>query len=397
MGEFIRKALRKVCLVLIINIGIIFSVFGFAATSNDTKSTSGAVDSAVIVKDASAEPQCAFGAKFEPPDGRVIHGMGNGEEENEAYLAMLGDKSIYPLTQLFNLELEPSRTWDWVIKKFESYLKQQKKAGRIPDIDLSLCDAKRKSIKWWELGVTNIFGIDKLMVNSDIYDKRIQEIAEILSDFKKPVFLTIGAEFNGRWNGYHPYDYPKAFRKIVSIFKERDANNVVFVWCYQPAAPNDFDEKNSNGDYRWFPGDDVVDWFGVNIFAGEDFRDNYPEFEQNRITRKGKTDRFLKMALDHKKPVMIAHSSVTDIDAKSAEVWDEWFVPYFTFIEKHSQIKAFVYICADWTRPKMTDPRGWLDSRIYLNPSAAAKYIAEMKKDKYLHAGEAQLLKDYKK
>ena len=60
-----------------------------------------------------------------------------------------------------------------------------------------------------------LFGIDHEVASTSRFDERIEDLARIVKEFGKPVIVRIGGEFNGRWNGYHPYAYPKAFRKIV--------------------------------------------------------------------------------------------------------------------------------------------------------------------------------------
>jgi len=44
------------------------------------------------------------------------------------------------------------------------------------------------------------------------------------------------------------------------------------VWCYEPAAPGDFDAKNEGGASKWYPGSDVVDWFSIDLYAAHDVR-----------------------------------------------------------------------------------------------------------------------------
>jgi hypothetical protein len=334
---------------------------------------------------------------LEPPPGRVVHGMGQWEEDNQAYLQMLGGESLYPLTRLFFFDLEPVRPWPLVLEGLRTYLEEERAAGRIPNINLGLSGPAKESVAWWTTPPPAPFGIDDVLANSNAYDSRLDDIIRAFLDHQGPIFLRIGGEFNGPWNGHHPYDYPQAFRKIVTLFKARGLHRVAFIWCYEPSAPDDFDQENETGAAKWFPGDEVIDWYAIDVFARKDFSDSYPETERGQRTPKGKTERFLRMAQDHGRPVMIAESSVVDYDITSPGVWDEWFSPYFAFIQAHPHIKAFVYVNAEWPRYRKNDPFHWMDGRINLNPEVSDKYRQELEKGKYLHVGEGHLLNGFQK
>ncbi|OGD26634.1 MAG: hypothetical protein A2Y56_09845 [Candidatus Aminicenantes bacterium RBG_13_63_10] len=336
-----------------------------------------------------------FGAKFEPPEGRIVHGMGQWPDDNRAYLDMLADTDFYPLTELFFFDLEPARPWDMVLEQLRLYLDRQKRLGRLPNLNLGMSGPDKESVEWWKSGVWLAFGVDDKIAHTAQYDSRIQDVALILRDHGTPAFLRIGGEFNGGWNGHHPFDYPLAFRKIVQHLRGHGADNVAFLWCYEPSAANDFDATDDAGRFKWFPGNDVIDWYSLDVFARRDFSDAYPEYERGIITPKGKSERFLRMAQDHGRPVMIAESSVVDFDIASEQVWDEWFQPYFNFLAAHPQVKAFVYINADWPRYRPHDPFGWLDGRVTENPVVASLYVEELSEQKYLHAPDAATLKDF--
>lgn len=165
------------------------------------------------------------------------------------------------------------------------------------------------------------------------------------------MLLRIGGEFSGWWNGYHPYEYPKAFRKIVTMFRAAGASNVAFVWCYEPAAPGDFAATNPGGEPKWYPGSDVVDWFSIDLFTKSDV--SGPLTSHGALTPFGKTTAFLDFAVASGKPAVIAESAPSYYDlgdpVAAAAAWTEWFTPY----------------------------------------------VAELAKAKYLHAGELSQLKDY--
>ena len=75
-----------------------------------------------------------------------------------------------------------------------------------------------------------------------------------------PVFMRFASEMNGPWTKYHgdPGLYRKKFR-LVSQVMHKEAPNVAMVWTpyCTPLRPVP--------DY--YPGDDVVDWVGVNVYS----------------------------------------------------------------------------------------------------------------------------------
>ncbi|MBI3920349.1 MAG: hypothetical protein HY318_02935 [Armatimonadetes bacterium] len=77
---------------------------------------------------------------------------------------------------------------------------------------------------------------------------------------KCPIFLRFASEMNGDWCAYsgEPSLYVKKFRLVHQVMKE-EAPNVAMVWTV-------FSMPLKNiGDY--YPGDDYVDWVGINIYS----------------------------------------------------------------------------------------------------------------------------------
>ena len=179
-----------------------------------------------------------FGAKFEPPDGRVVHGIGQWEVYNAKYYALL-PADQQPAAELIFVDLgDTPRGWE--PEKLAARMAAISSSGRIPSVDIALRGLQPTPAVLATLP-DPLYGIDHEVANGTKYDARIMDVVGIMKGFRKPVMMRIGGEFSGWWNGYHPYEYPKAFRKIVSMFRQAGVNNVAFVWCFEPAAPDDFD------------------------------------------------------------------------------------------------------------------------------------------------------------
>lgn len=338
-------------------------------------------------------PTYQFGAKFEPPEGRVVHGLGQWASYNLTYSAQLTAETQAASELLFTDIGDTPRGWE--PEKFAAALVAIDARGRIPLIDIALRGLKPTPAQIAALPDPH-YGIDHDIANGTQYDGRLQDVANALKAFRKPVMMRIGGEFSGSWNGYHPYEYPKAFRKIVGMVRAAGANNVAFVWCYEPAASDDFDAKNTAGAYKWYPGADVVDWFSIDLFAAADV--GGPATGHAGLTQFGRTLKFLNMAVAEAKPVVIAESSPEQFDitnaADATAAWNNWFTPYFGLIATHAEIKWFVYISYDWTKAGDYNAQGWKNNDL-ASSSLLGAYKAEIGKAKYLHSAERALLKDY--
>ena len=88
---------------------------------------------------------------------------------------------------------------------------------------------------------------------------------------------------------------------------------------------------------------------------------------------------------------MIGESSParTGVD-KGQESWDEWFKPYFEWIENHSNIKAFCYINWDWEKD-WKQPE-WLNGRIHENEIIRKNFVKALKNLRFIHN---QKIKDF--
>lgn len=337
-----------------------------------------------------------FGAKFEPPAGRVVHGMGQWDAYNPKYQALL-PPDRQPAAELVFIQIGDSER-PWQPAKIAQSLAAMGQAGRIPLLDIGLRGNQPSQMELAAME-DKLYAIDDEVASGTTWDGRLHDLAQVLRDFRRPVMVRIGGEFNGWWNGYHPWEFPKAFRKIVQMFRAAGVDNAAFIWCYEPAAPEDFDARDPAGNWKWYPGADVVDWFSIDLFAKGDVSGTTGA--PGSLTAYGKTLKFLDLAVASQKPVVIAESSPSHYDlsgaASAQAAWTEWFAPYFALIAARSEIKWFHYINYDWQQAAYYVASGWKNNDLSAAPAIASLYSAELAKAKYLHAGEAAKLKDYAK
>ncbi|HWI64810.1 MAG TPA: glycosyl hydrolase, partial [Symbiobacteriaceae bacterium] len=91
-------------------------------------------------------------------------------------------------------------------------------------------------------------------------NKYVRDFARDLKAFGRPVFLRFASEMNGAWTAWHgdPALYRQKFALVARIMRE-EAPNVAMVW-----SPN----YVGDGDYEpYYPGDEYVDWVGINGYT----------------------------------------------------------------------------------------------------------------------------------
>ncbi|MBI2299220.1 MAG: hypothetical protein HYU66_09825 [Armatimonadetes bacterium] len=100
-------------------------------------------------------------------------------------------------------------------------------------------------------------------------DAELQGFARAAAAADMPVFLRYASEMNGDWTPYShdPADYIAKWRLVHDVMA-RHAPNVAMVWC-----PNALPAWNIA---RYYPGDDYVDWVGVNFYSVR-FHDGNPQ------------------------------------------------------------------------------------------------------------------------
>ncbi|MFN8662272.1 MAG: glycosyl hydrolase [Thermomicrobiales bacterium] len=100
------------------------------------------------------------------------------------------------------------------------------------------------------------------------FDTLIESWAKGLAAFGSPVILNFAHEMNGNWtpwgvgvNGNQPGEFITAWRHVHDIFSRVGTPNVRWMW-----TPNELYERVPASLEAVYPGDEYVDWFGMNGF-----------------------------------------------------------------------------------------------------------------------------------
>jgi hypothetical protein len=94
---------------------------------------------------------------------------------------------------------------------------------------------------------------------AEVTESSLAPFAESLARFDSPVFIRFAGEMNGDWTRYHgdPPLYRQKFRLVSRVLKER-APKAALIWCVNSVPLDSIDS--------YYPGDDAVDWVGVNLY-----------------------------------------------------------------------------------------------------------------------------------
>lgn len=211
-------------------------------------------------------------------------------------------------------------------------------------------------------------------VSDGTYDQIVMQLADYVKSSSASFYIRIGYEFDNPENEYLPTDYTKAFKYIVDIFRDKNVQNVAFVWHSYAQHP-----WKSIEYIDWFPGMNYVDWCGISLF------DQPYQCEQSPMNCQFEhADRFAEFCTSKNLPMMIAEStpfggivddeiaakdpSATNEAGYKQSTWSRWFTPVLSFIERHD-VRVWSYINCMWDNQPMWAKRHapgvhWGDTRI---------------------------------
>lgn len=195
--------------------------------------------------------------------------------------------------------------------------------------------------------------MDGQRITSGQQDGYLRAQAAAVLAFGGPVFLRLDWEFNTGANplwsppAVPPEQYVASWRHVSGIFA--DVENVAFVWC-----PGTWPAPDGRRVAEWWPGDDVVDWVGL---------DAYPQSAAKSYLLGGPDgmDETAAFAAGHGKPLMLAEWAPDLPNPDTAEPVDlilDW-------ADAHPGVQALVYF--DFVVERK-------DYRLSAHPVGAAAY-----------------------
>jgi hypothetical protein len=333
------------------------------------------------------------GAKFEPADGKLLHGAGQCDGI-EKFIASTGNYSAALASSVGSDALHPFLT-----KRYYSLYEResQKQAAGVISFAQMLANKLDPLSAWLateadglmpEISVSFALyaGVwpDQL-ISAGALDVEIRALAQVLKAFGAPCFVRLGFEPNTlAYNAFAAYR--DSYRHIVDLFREEQVENVAWIWCAGPANGVQMAQVDPAQGAWWYPGDAYVDWVGIDVFTRSNFdqsqgHNSYWSFWS-----------MLELADAWKKPVILSETSALFMDgtdwgikdpspAAAAYYWSEWFQPFFDTLDQHPRIKAWSYVNWNWE----DTPWPWPDARIENNAHLVDLLAQELTKPRYIH------------
>ena len=173
------------------------------------------------------------------------------------------------------------------------------------------------------------------------FDEQLTVFAEWLKSLgERPVFLRIGYEFDGPWNGYDAAQFKAAWKYIHRFFSQRGIDNVAYVFHSYGFATREVLE-------RFFPepdeySDRYVDWIGYSYF--QIFAEPVGAQERQFARDKG-----LKVFLGEVAPHTGDCARQIDL-RRDPELAERWMDNFFAHVSANKDvIRAIAYINEDWS------------------------------------------------
>ncbi|MFK7922411.1 MAG: hypothetical protein AB8H47_10670 [Bacteroidia bacterium] len=304
-----------------------------------------------------------YGAKYEPIQG-VLHGAGQDIDGFNDYTQVLGTER-YPIFYMTYVGITDSKErvaeWGAGLKRELSTMP----ADVMPQIGLNMTGG-------------NDDGSGQVgSVAEGKFDEQIAIFIQALQALDRKCYVRIGYEFEGAWNGYEPAGYVASFIKITQELRAANVEAAT-VWCSGGGSANFMPWQQL---LTYYPGDEWVDWWGIDIFSPEEITDP-------RLLA------FLQKADEYQKPVMIGETTPRFVGTLGGITsWNAWFKPFFQLVYKNPQIKAISYINWDWVF--WSDKLGfqwhdWKDARIEQNDTISQAYVQELSKPIFIHSEESK-------
>jgi hypothetical protein len=159
------------------------------------------------------------------------------------------------------------------------------------------------------------------------HDAKIRAQARAMKKAGRPMMVRVRWEMdrpNLRAEMWSGADYIASWKHIRRIFDAERVRNVSWVWC--PTA-----EGFMRGDApAFYPGDDLVDWTCVDVYAGNSFK---PIGELMRP--------FLEFAAQRPKPIIVGEFGVAKAWGSAGRA--QWIADAVRTFKANPQIKAVAY------------------------------------------------------
>lgn len=248
-----------------------------------------------------AAPSFAQSVPLEPPAGRVISGW-SGFDADEAFAPHA------PAALSFEVSLDYTPVAEF-LKHYREFTSRR-------GFFLAYVDAEFRGAEH--------------DVSIGMRDPDVMVLADGLRDAGRPVLISFGPDFNKPGAAYEASSYIGAFRHAVAVFHQ-DKVNFAAVWSAHASAAADTHYM------KWYPGDDVVDWWGLDASDAKDLTG-------------AEAKSFIEAATHHHKPVLISFAPTMKSETDALKAYGACF----SMVRTNLAIKALTLRESQLHWPKVT-------------------------------------------
>jgi len=329
--------------------------------------SSAALAAAALLLVACAPPATGARARLQPPPGRVVHGGGQETGDFEAYSGYLGARG--PLVKMLYNSLDglngtaPGAVPPWFVDVLAGLVADAGPDGAfiVPQIGLQL----------------PLNGAEARVAAGE-YDNAIDALARGLAHLARPVYLRVGYEFNGGWNNYSAASYVGAYRRIAARIRGDAALAGVTALVWDGSC------DTSNDPTPYYPGGDVVDWQGVNVFSGGS--------DPARVAPGDCLWYWLDGNTKSGTPLMVGESTPRGHNVTDDASW-AWFAAAAAVMDAYPAVQLWNYINTDWITDEGGRWPGWGDARVQTAQYVGGRWTAELGKARWANrAGRTDVL-----
>lgn len=307
--------------------------------------------------------------RLEPLGGATLHAGGQYPGDFERYSAFLRQQGVAPAVKMLYFGDWPALNGTAGVLPWFSQAAASLVADGAPD-GAFICV---------QLGLQLPLNGGEARVADGSYDTALAALRVGLLALQRPVWLRVGYEFNGPWNNYSAPSYVAAFRRIAAALRADAVLNqtCALVWdgsCDTAVDPTPF-----------WPGADVVDWQGVNIFSGPSAPTTQPQSCPWYWATDSRAAGF---------PLLIGESTPRGLNTSDPEgrALEKWFTPFLAMVNAFRPA-LLSYIDMSWYAE---DPRwvGWGDSRLEVPAAApiAAVWVRELQRGVYANRANKSVM-----
>lgn len=229
------------------------------------------------------------------------------------------------------------------------------------------------------------------IIDGDFDHALSRNVADVIKGYGKPVMISFAGEMNGDWYSYSgiyqgrdttsgfgdpskadgPERYAAAYRHIIELFRDREVNNVT--WLFH-ANDISYPQEAWNSIKAYYPGDEYIDWVGISLYGADSPDASWDSFDSrmNPIYSELRS-------LFPNKPLMLAEWGVGEWPEKGDKA--DWITEAFTTLQsKYTDIKCAIY----WHERWENDDGSWSDLRINSSDEALNAYKNGISSDYFI-------------